>query len=196
MKRIAKNDPVYFMSGDRVGLRRFQRDDLDLYRKWLDDERVTEFLEMGARPARDKDVEVFWTLANESEEAIVFAIIDRKTDRIVGHCGLYLIQWICRRAQFNIIIGEPSVWDKGLGMEAARLLLKYAFEKLNLNSVQLGVNAANRRAVRSYEKAGFVHEGSRRQFIYRNGQYYDMTMMSVLRNEYLSKAKTKAARRN
>ena len=178
-----------FLSGRKILLRAFGRADLDAYRRWLDDSAVTEFLEMGARPARDADCEAFWRLAGESEDAIVFAIVERKGGKVVGTCGLYLMQWICRRAQFNILIGEPSAWDKGYGSEAARLILDYAFAKLNLNSVQLGVNAENARAVRSYEKVGFVHEGVRRQFIYRNGRYYDMVMMSVLRDNYRARAK-------
>ncbi|MEI7803832.1 MAG: GNAT family protein [Hyphomicrobiales bacterium] len=173
-----------YLPGIRIFLRGLQREDLEFYRRWLDDPRVTEFLEMGVRPTRDKDIEAFWKLANDTEDAVVFAIADKKTKKTVGVCGLYLIQWICRRAQFNILIGELSAWDKGFGTEAADLLLDYAFGKLNLNSVQLGVNAENKRAVRSYEKVGFAREGVRRQFIYRNNRYYDMAMMSVLRDDY------------
>jgi RimJ/RimL family protein N-acetyltransferase len=178
-----------FLGKRTIALRAFAHGDLDAYRRWLDDPKVTEFLEMGARPTRDADCEAFWRLANESDDAIVFAIVERKTGAVVGTCGLYLIQWICRRAQFNILIGEPAAWDKGYGSEAARLILGYAFDKLNLNSVQLGVNADNKRAIRSYEKVGFVHEGVRRQFVYRNGRYYDMVMMSVLREDYAARAK-------
>jgi RimJ/RimL family protein N-acetyltransferase len=180
----AKADSGSFLQGSRITLRALTRDDLALYRRWLDDPRVTEFLEMGARPTRDADCEAFWRLASESDDAIVFAIAERKGGKTVGTCGLYLIQWMARRAQFNILIGEPTAWDKGYGTEAAHLILGYAFDVLNLNSVQLGVNADNARAVRSYEKVGFVHEGVRRQFVYRNGRYYDSVMMSVLRDEY------------
>jgi RimJ/RimL family protein N-acetyltransferase len=178
------------LSGRKILLRAFARADLEAYRHWLDDPRVTEFLEMGARPTRDADCEAFWRLADEAEDAIVFAVAERKAGKTVGTCGLYLIQWMARRAQFNILIGEPSAWDKGYGTEAARLILAYAFDVLNLNSVQLGVNADNARAVRSYEKVGFVHEGVRRQFVYRNGRYYDMVMMSALRDDYRARKKT------
>jgi RimJ/RimL family protein N-acetyltransferase len=178
-----------FLAGRAIDLVAPTRDDLALYRRWLDDPKVTEFLEMGARPTRDADCEAFWRLASEAEDAIVFAIAERKGGRTVGTCGLYLIQWLARRAQFNILIGEPSAWDKGYGSEAARLILAYAFDVLNLNSVQLGVNADNARAVRSYEKVGFVREGVRRQFVYRNGRYYDSVMMSVLRDEYKARSK-------
>jgi len=174
---------VAFLAGDKTFLRAFTRQDLATYARWLDDPRVTEFLEMGLRPTRPKDAESFLKLAEDADDAVVFAIIERETGNLVGTCGLYMIQWACRRAQFNILIGEPAAWDKGYGSEAARLILDYAFDKLNLNSVQLGVNAENKRAIRSYEKVGYAHEGVRRQFIYRNGCYYDMAMMSVLRDE-------------
>jgi RimJ/RimL family protein N-acetyltransferase len=173
----------YFLKGQRIGLRAVEESDAQAYARWLDDEMVTTYLEMGLRPVRRKDAAAFLELAN-SDDAVVFAIDDLEGGRVVGTCGLYLIQWACRRAQFNILIGERAAWDKGFGTEAARLCLDYAFDKLNLNSVQLGVNAENERALRSYEKVGYVREGVRREFIYRNGRYYDMVVMSVLRKEY------------
>ena len=174
----------YFLSAEGIALRDVTREDLAAYRVWLNNGEVTHFLEMGARPTSDGDLEAFWTLANEQRDAVIFIIEARDSGLAVGTCGLYLIETIPRRAQFNILIGDPSVWDRGYGSEATRLLLEYGFLTLNLNSIQLGVNADNARAVRSYEKCGFVHEGVRRQFVYRNGRYYDTVMMSVLREEY------------
>tara|TARA_B100000405_G_C16546183_1_gene360372 strand:- start:50 stop:607 length:558 start_codon:yes stop_codon:yes gene_type:complete len=173
-----------FLKGKKISLRAFRQSDLEAYKTWLDNEEVTHFLEMGARPTRETDCEAFFRMTETSEDAIVFAITEAESDTPVGTCGLYLIQWICRRAQLNILVGKPSVWDKGYGSEAVSLLLKYGFHKLNLNSIQLGVNADNTRAIKSYEKSGFVHEGLRRQMIFRNNCYYDVVEMSVLRSEY------------
>ncbi|HAT35734.1 MAG TPA: N-acetyltransferase [Rhodospirillaceae bacterium] len=173
-----------FISGEKIDLCRIDRDDLASYADWLDDSEVTELLEMGARPTREKDEDAFWTLVNDTDDAITFGIREKSSGKIVGTCGLYLIQWICRRAQFNILIGDKSVWENGYGTEACRLTVQYGFEKLNLNSIQLGVNSENKRALRSYEKCGFVKEGERRQFIFRNGRYYDLTEMSILREEF------------
>ena len=176
--------PGRFIESDSIYLRGVIRSDLSTYAAWLEEERVTEFLEMGARPSREGDCEAFWSKAQASDESVVFMICENSTNRVVGTCGLYLIQWVCRRAQFNILIGDPEVWGKGYGRQATTALLDYGFSKLNLESIQLGVNAENLRAVRAYEKAGFVHEGCRRRFIYRNGRYYDVLLMSVLRDEY------------
>ena len=175
---------VPFLKGEKIALRGFRKDDLEAYASWLDNEEVTKFLEMGARPTRDRDGEAFLHLVEEVEDAVVFAICECNSGNVVGTCGLYLIQWICRRAQLNILLGNPEIWDKGYGSEAVELLLRYGFHKLNLNSIQLGVNADNKRAIKSYKKSGFIHEGTRRQFIFRNNRYYDMVEMSVLRSDY------------
>lgn len=183
------NAEATFLTGQKAALRGLQRADLQSIGRWWDDPEVTYLLEMGARPSREKELEAFWRLVMESEENIAFAICDAVDGRLLGTCGLYAISWVCRRAQFNILIGEKDAWDRGVGSDAARLVLGYAFEKLNLESVQLGVNSENLRAIASYRKVGYVHEGTRRRFIYRNRRYYDMEMFSVLRDEYLSAQK-------
>jgi RimJ/RimL family protein N-acetyltransferase len=64
-----------------------------------------------------------------------------------------------------------------------RLLVKHGFETLNLNRIYLQVFANNPRAIRAYEKAGFIHEGRKRQAEFRDGQYIDVLLMSILRDE-------------
>ncbi len=181
--------PSFFLTGEKIALRGYLSSDMVLYRHWVENPQVNHFLEMGARPLSDTALNDIYKSATERDDTIAFIMVDRTTGMPVGTVGLYQIQWVCRRAQFNILIGEPAAWDKGFGAEAASLLLDYAFDKLNLESVYLGVNAENRRAVRSYEKSGFVHEGTRRKMVYRNGEYYDVHMMSVLREEWLARVK-------
>jgi RimJ/RimL family protein N-acetyltransferase len=157
---------------------------MPLYRTWIENPQVTHLMESGWRPLSDAEVESLYRSSTEPNDTLVFVIVERSTGRPVGTCGLYLIQWICRRADFRIIIGEPSAWNKGLGSEAARLVVACGFDRLNLETIYLGVNTENKRAIGSYERAGFVREGVRRKLIYRNGRYYDALMMSILREEY------------
>jgi RimJ/RimL family protein N-acetyltransferase len=63
-------------------------------------------------------------------------------------------------------------------------MLKHGFDTLNLNRIALRVFKNNPRAIRSYEKAGFVHEGRLRQEHYQNGEYVDVFIMSILRTEW------------
>jgi RimJ/RimL family protein N-acetyltransferase len=102
----------------------------------------------------------------------------------IGTCGYHGIDWRSRSAELGISIGEKSFWNKGYGTETMRLLLKYGFETLNLNRIMLDVFDTNKRAIRTYEKAGFLLEGRKRQAMYKNGKYFDILIMSVIRDEW------------
>jgi len=173
-----------FLQGDKVQLRGIRHEDMESFRRWNDNMEATYFMETGWRPARDLDLDSVWSVSAEQEDNIVFTILDSESGKAIGTCGLYLLQWICRRAEFRIFIGEDKYHGAGRGTEATELILAYAFDHLNLETVYLGVNKENKQAIRSYEKAGFVSEGIRRQLVYRNGRYYDVLMMSILRKEY------------
>lgn len=175
---------MYMLSGKRIGLRGMVRSDLPAYRDWLSDPDVTRYLEMGWRPLGDNDLDAVYQEAISGNSAVVFVIEEKESGRAIGTTGLYLLQWPCRRAQFRILMGVPELFDRGYGTEATALIVEYGFERLNLETIYLGVNADNVRAVRAYEKAGFVHEGRQRRFIYGGGTYHDCVNMSVLRSEY------------
>lgn len=82
------------------------------------------------------------------------------------------------------MIGEKDYWDQGYGTEAMQLILHHGFNTLNLNSITLRVYENNPRAIRSYEKTGFVLDGRIRQSQFADGKYLDTLFMSVLREEW------------
>lgn len=176
-----------FIPGERIYLRGLERKDLagNMF-QWANDAEVTHYMVMGALPNNIELLEEEYEQLVKSKNDVVFAVVDKKTDIHIGNVGLYVINWISRTAEFRIIIGEKEYWNKGYGTEAAKLTVKYGFEKLNLNRVWLGVNAEYKSAIKSYENAGFVHEGILRQEIYRNSKYYDAVRMSILREEYFT----------
>ncbi len=174
----------YMMEGEKVGLRGLKETDREDYRAWMENPEATQFMETGTRPVGDLDLEKVMRASTNNDENIVFVIEEKTTKRPIGIIGLYMLQWICRRGEFRVLIGAPGMRGKGYGTEAADLILDYGFNKLNLETIYLGVNTENTAAVRSYEKAGFVKEGVRRKLVYRNGRYYDVVMMSILREEF------------
>jgi RimJ/RimL family protein N-acetyltransferase len=157
---------------------------------WINDDEVTYYMYTGIRPANTEKLDDEYKNLISGEN-VIFSVIDLKNKRTVGFAGLYNISWQARHAEFRIIMGDKNTHGKGIGTIVTSFLVRYAFEKLNLNKVWLGVNAKNAGAVRCYEKAGFAKEGTLRQEIYRNGVYYDALRMSVLREEYDKKTKPK-----
>lgn len=104
--------------------------------------------------------------------------------RLIGTFAFDHIDWRNRSAEFGIMIGEKVYWNQGYGTEAVRLLAQHGFNTLNLNRIFLHVFQNNPRAIRVYEKAGFIHEGRERQAEFKDGKYIDVLVMSMLRDEF------------
>ncbi|MCD1260238.1 GNAT family N-acetyltransferase [Paenibacillus athensensis] len=89
-----------------------------------------------------------------------------------------------RRARYAVGIFDASCWNQGLGTEITRLVLAYAFEELRLHRVDLRVLEYNTRAIRCYEKCGFVIEGREREGALIEGRFETDVIMSILEQEY------------
>ena len=173
-----------FLEGEKVILRDFKLSDGKLFKIWLNNKKVNYFLEMGFRPFRDKEVRALQKKAMHSENDIIFTILNKENRKVIGSCGLYDIDFISRRGQLNIIIGDDQSHNGGYGTDTVKTLIRYGFERLGLNSIQLGVNAENIKGLKAYKKAGFKKDGRRRQYIYTNNKFNDMVVMSILASEY------------
>ena len=104
--------------------------------------------------------------------------------RLVGMVDLVVVQWPHRDAFIGIGIGERADWGKGYGSDAMRLILRYAFDELNLHRVTLTVFEYHERAIHTYRKLGFQEEGRQRQRLRRDGRLWDMLVMGLLRREW------------
>jgi RimJ/RimL family protein N-acetyltransferase len=107
---------------------------------------------------------------------------------------LHRIQSRDRQAGFGILIGEKAEWSRGYGTEATRLIVRYAFDVLNLNRVWLHVLEDNQRGQRAYENVGFKVEGVLRQAGFREGRYMDMITMGILRGELIEEPGSRGAK--
>ena len=126
-------------------------------------------------------------------DTFTMAIHERPTDRLIGTCAFSQLDGDNGSALYHITIGEKEVWGRGFGTEATQLMLDHAFSRLGLHRVGLSVFSFNERAIRSYEKVGFVVEGRARDAIYRDGRYWDEIDMSMLESEWLATQATQAA---
>jgi RimJ/RimL family protein N-acetyltransferase len=157
--------------------------------RWSGDSEYLRLLE--ADPAILFSVK-YWTewLQKEQEKDppafYMFAIQTLEDDQLVGFIGLEGDIFPNRDAFVGIGIGERELWGKGYGTDAMKVILRYAFQELNLRKVSLDAFEYNPRAIRSYEKTGFVHEGRVRKFLLREGQRWDLILMGILREEWLA----------
>ena len=172
--------------GKRVRLRGAERSDLEKFVVWVNDPEVTAGLTLFL-PMSSVDEEKWFENAMQrpqEEKPLVIDMNDGGDWRLIGNSSFFDFDWFSRAAEVGIMIGDKTVWNQGYGTEVMTLLLRHGFETLNLNRIYLRVYADNQRAIRTYEKAGFVHEGRLRQAVYKRGAYNDVLYMSVLRDEW------------
>jgi RimJ/RimL family protein N-acetyltransferase len=101
---------------------------------------------------------------------------------VVGQCELFDVDPLARTAEVGIALIEQAR-GRGLGTDALRVLVEFAFTRLNLRRVHLSTLADNAGALASYRKVGFVEEGRRRESAWVRGRYVDEVVMGLLRSE-------------
>lgn len=180
----------YFLKGERCILQPLDLESMpaiaNQIAQWINDEVVTYFMFTGQKPLTREQVIV--NIKKDLDAGnIVFLVCDSKSKKLIGYAGLYDINPVARKAEFRILIGEKTFWGKGYGTEITELLTYYGFDRLNLHRIYLGYTVANKAAQRTYEKAGYKHEGIQKDDIYRNSIYYDTARMAILRKDYYEK---------
>jgi RimJ/RimL family protein N-acetyltransferase len=170
--------------GEGVVLRRHAPANLTTFMRWYGDPEVARLTRYQEGAMRPEEIERFFAARVVGPDSLTMAIHVRSTDRLIGSCAFSQLDGDNGSALYHITIGEKDVWGQGYGTEATALMLEHAFTQLGLHRVGLSVFAFNERAVRSYQKAGFVIEGRAREAIWRNGRFWDEIWMSVLEHEW------------
>lgn len=100
--------------------------------------------------------------------------------RFVGTTNLHTLREDDQKAQLGVGLLDRRVWGLGLGTEVTREVVRYAFEEVGLHRVGLKVFAHNHRAIRCYERCGFVEEGREREAAFVGGAWRDDVIMGIL----------------
>ncbi len=175
--------PVKFIEAQNIYLRPFEPEDVDLVYFGKNNAEVRDTLFLFEPISKTNVMNQLQTWSNSSEN-MLFTICENQNNTPVGQTALVRIDYISRAAIFYIAIYNPEFWSKGFGKQATALVVKYAFDILNLNRIQLHVSIENTKGIAAYEKAGFKREGILRQAMYHNNQYVDFLVMAILREEY------------
>ncbi len=88
-----------------------------------------------------------------------------------------------RIAYLHAIMLDPDYRGRGLAAAATRLLVRHLVFDLHYHRVQLEVYGFNERALRHFERAGFRHEGVRRQAYWRHGAWVDGVIYELVRED-------------
>jgi len=165
---------------DPIFLRALEHGDLDRIHLWHNDRALYETL-AGTFRYVSRVVEEDWlrSAQTSSPYQINLAICLVSTAQHIGNIYLRDIDWVARRAELHIFIGDPQQRGKGNGRAAVRLLLDYAFRDLGLHRIYLFVLADNQPAIRAYIACGLRQEGVLRNHAYKAGRFVDVIVMGI-----------------
>jgi diamine N-acetyltransferase len=177
--------PSPIIRGERVYLRASERSDIPLFVRWFNDSETVSYL--SARAPMSEVGEEAWfaqMTAQQGKDAYHFVMCRLDDGKSIGTVGLFRLDTVNGSAGIGISIGEKALWGQGYGTDAMFALLDFGFGQLRLERMWLEVYDFNVRARRSYERCGFVLEGTQRHAIFKAGRFIDVHLMSILRDEW------------
>lgn len=168
--------------GDNIYLREIEISDTEDIIRWRNQEEVRKFFINQQPFTRQGHLDWFHNMI-QTGKAVQFIITNKNDNKSIGSVYLRDIDYDHSKCEYGIFIGEPDYKGCGIGTQAAKLTIKYAFEVLQLNRIFLRVFADNERAIHSYQKAGFKLEGCFRQDVFVNQKFKDVIYMAILKKE-------------
>ncbi|MBN4001270.1 GNAT family protein [Nostoc sp. LPT] len=166
-------------------LREILKKDIKTINAWRNDSEIINFLCCNFFYISEEiDEKWYENYLNNRDKNVRLSILESDNNHLIGNVYLTNIQSINRSAEFSIVISNKKYWSKGIGEAVCRKIIKHAFINLNLNRIYLYVLEQNTRAIRMYEKVGFLLEGKLEETVYKNGSYHNTLVMAILRKNY------------
>lgn len=175
---------IFFLEGSKIYLRPFELKDVTIkYLRWVNNPDLNKGIE-GRFPINLTQAKNFFSSKKNSNNDVLFAICLRKNNLHIGNALISNVDWINKRCRYGRIIGEKKFRSKGYGSEITRLIQKYVFEKINMNTLFTGCREDNISSIKSNLKSGMSIEGKSKEAIYHNGKYYAEIRFGITKKTY------------
>jgi len=185
--RVFKDYPT--LETDRLRLRLFNENDVEDLYEMCSDDLVTKYLPFDTYISIDNANERLEFLKKEYEELItppVWAIEEKETGKVIGSINFIHVKEEHCYAEVGYLL-HRGFWNKGIMTEALNEVIKFGFERMGLNKISVDCDSRNVGSYRVMEKNGLIYEGTLRQQRFNKGEYVDIKVYSMLKEEYYSK---------
>ena len=165
----------------RVYLRALEPEDYKVSIKWRKDDEIWDMLG-GTKYFVSEAYEKDWvekTIFNSKDIKLAVCLVEN--DRYIGNVYMTDINMTNRSCHSHILIGEREYWGQGYAHEALMLAVDYMFNERNIHRIQANVLESNIASLKMHEKCGYKVEGLLRDAVYKNGEYQNQYVLSLLR---------------
>ena len=169
-------------------------EDYTLMVKWLTNPTVCEYYEGKTKPLDLEKVKEKFAHRARGESRVIVCIIEYENQSIgflqfyqsepdeYGESKIIDMSKYKNPYGIDIVIGEPAFWNKGIGTTVLRLTIQYLFEDKNADIVFIDPQTWNVRAIKSYEKSGFVPLKVIEKRELYDDEYKDSLIMCITRD--------------
>ncbi len=178
-----------FLTGDNISLRPLKLDDAtEEYTNWLNDTETCLGNSHHVYPNTIEATKKFILNSISDKNNIHLAVITTESEnKHIGNVSLININYINRSAELAILIGDKTYWGKGVGFEAAQLIITHGFNNINLNSIKCGTFSNNKGMQSLALKLGMKKAGTLRQAAFKESNYLDIIQYDILLTEFKNK---------
>jgi diamine N-acetyltransferase len=187
-----KQQRLILVQGRRAGLGALRHDLIPAYLRWRSDPEVLRGTGESTHVPTVEVVQAWYEQATRPGNTEVhFTVYDLDDMAPVGTALLVRVNQHDGTAEFGLTIGERR--NQGLGSEATKLVLDWAFTVMGLHNILLVTFSWNLPAIRAYSKAGFREIGRRRGAVVTYGQRHDQVLMDAVADEFTDSVLAKHA---
>ena len=169
-----------------IELKPLHENHVKYFKEWIKDDEVIRYSLSIFQKMKTEEQLMVW-LCNTIKDTSTFnrGIFLEGTDQLIGYAGICDLSSTNKSGEYFIFIGDKNYWGKGIGTEVTKKMIELGFGELNLNRIMLTVSEPNKGGVKAYQRAGFKLEGKWREACYRDGEFHDKFVMSVLKSEFM-----------
>jgi len=169
------------IEGKLMRLRPPAADDLPEMIRWFEDLEVTRFLKLRHPPSLEAEQE--WLNATGRDPDGIYWVVEYE-GRIVGGTGIRMIDWKHGHGTTGTVLGDKSVWGRGLGRELMQLRADYLFTQLPLRKLKSGYIDGNVASARAQAAAGYREVGRWHRDRFIDGEWRDHVMTELMREDW------------
>ena len=173
------------LKSERLLLRRITKGDVKEIFEIYSDPEVARYDWYYPIESMDKALKIIESFKDtyDDKEEFTWGVTRKSDNRIIGYCCLGDFQEGPRSCEIGYGFNRNQ-WNKGYGTEAVKMLVKFAFEQMNINRIAGTVTVGNEPSIKVLKKCGFQQEGIFRERTFMKGELVDDVILAILRKDY------------
>lgn len=174
-----------YLETERLFLEPMQEKDFQEIKKaFASEERIKHYLPGAFRYYNDTQLKALLEDWNDEASSFLYSLKEKSSKKMIGLINLDEVSYLMRRYEMGVLLLDKNFEGKGYAREACQKILSHMFVQYQMHRVSVKVMQGNEASIKLFKNLGFKEEGRLRDFVWRDGKYLDMLLLSLLEQEW------------